>query len=97
MTKQLLVGCLQSIMRCYVTKAVQHYIAALIGGVVDVLEELGAAKVEHELREDGKLGRQAEGIGVIGSVRGELGAQTNERAIDPAENVGDRLEVRRCV
>ena len=51
--------------------------------------------MEHELREDGELGRQAERRRVVGTVVGELGAQTDERAVDPAQHVRHRLGVTR--
>ena len=59
-----------------------------------MLEELRTTQMEHELREDGELRRETEGVGVIGGVGGELSAQADERAIDPAENVGNRLRMR---
>lgn len=58
-----------------------------------MLHELAATQMEHELREDRELGREAERVGVVGTVLRELRAEPNQRAIDPAQNVRHGLSL----
>ena len=43
--------------------------------------------MEHELRIDGKILRESEGLGLVLSVLCKLLAQTNQHAVQPAENI----------
>ena len=45
--------------------------------------------MEHELRVDAELLRKAEACGIILAVRGKLSCKTNERAIQPAHDIGN--------
>mmetsp|Transcript_16275 Transcript_16275/g.47754 ORF Transcript_16275/g.47754 Transcript_16275/m.47754 type:complete len:377 (-) Transcript_16275:1151-2281(-) len=62
-------------------------VCCLVGGSVEKLEKLGSAQVEHELRVDRELGRQAERVRLVFPVVRELGAQADERAVHPSEDV----------
>lgn len=68
-------------------------VAGLVGRVVDVLHELAATQMEHELREDREFGGEAERVGVVGTVLRELRAEPNQRAVDPAQNVRHGLSL----
>ena len=63
----------------------------LVGAGVEELEELRPPQVEEELGEEAELRRQAERAGVVGLVVGELCAEADEGAVDPAEDVGGVL------
>ena len=58
-----------------------------------MLHELAATQMEHELREDREFGREAERVGVVGTVLRELRAEPNQRAIDPPQNVRHGLSL----
>lgn len=58
-----------------------------------MLHELAATQMEHELREDREFGREAERVGVVGTVLRELRAEPNQRAVDPPQNVRHGLSL----
>jgi hypothetical protein len=71
----------------------------LVRGGVEILQELGASQVEHELGEDAELSRKAEARRVILPIIRELGTEANQSAIQPSHhisNCGQREEMRRA-
>lgn len=59
----------------------------LVGRVVEDLEELRTPEMEHELRVESKVRVQAEGGGVVLAIVGKARAETDEHAVDPAEDI----------
>lgn len=55
--------------------------ARLVGRVAEDLQKVGAAQVEHELRVDGEVRREAEAAGVVLAVVGKLGHLRSEGGV----------------
>ena len=70
--------------------AVEHVavVGGLVGRVVEHLEELAAAQVEHELGVDIERLAEPEARRVVLAVVGKLLAEPDEHAVEPAEHVG---------
>ena len=59
----------------------------LIWRIIEDLEELRAAKMEHELWVEGEVALETEGGRIVFAVLGEARAESNEHAVNPSKDV----------